>query len=123
MWPLKPYNECETSCYICESLYKAKLFGLQSVVVNCSCANCERALESTPYQTTKFWTGPNWRHNFADDKINVIEKLKFVLERVDNVVGKGENAGYQHFLLFLQFFQIKGLFFKVVKSRDCVVKS
>ena len=37
---------------------------------------------------------------FAHDKIN-----KFVLERVKNIVGKGENAGYQHFLLFLQCFQ------------------
>ena len=42
---------------------------------------------------------------FADDKLNLIEKLKFVLERAENIVGKGENAGYQHFLLFLQFFQ------------------
>ena len=33
------------------------------------------------------------------------EKLKFVLERVENIVGKGENAGYQHFLLFPQCFQ------------------
>ena len=37
---------------------------------------------------------------FADDKIDVNEKLKFVLLRVENIVGKGENAGYQHFLLF-----------------------
>ena len=37
---------------------------------------------------------------FADDKIVVIKKLKFVLGRVENIVGKGENAGYQHFLLF-----------------------
>ena len=36
-------------------------------------------------------------------KVN--QKLKFVLERVENMVGKGENAGYQHFLLFLQCFQ------------------
>ena len=42
---------------------------------------------------------------FADDKINVTEKLKFVLERVEDIVGKGENAGYQHFLLFPQCFQ------------------
>ena len=43
---------------------------------------------------------------FADDKINVTEKLKKnVLGRVENIVGKGENAGYQHFLLFLQCFQ------------------
>ena len=37
---------------------------------------------------------------FADDKINVIEKMKFVFGRVENIVGKGENAGYKHFLLF-----------------------
>ena len=42
---------------------------------------------------------------FADDKINVTEKLKFVLGKVENVVGKGENAGYQHFLLYPQCFQ------------------
>ena len=24
---------------------------------------------------------------------------------VENIVGKGENAGYQHFLLFPQYFQ------------------
>ena len=43
---------------------------------------------------------------FADDKINVSEKLKFVSRRVENIVRKGENAGYQHFLLFNVF---KGL--------------
>ena len=42
---------------------------------------------------------------FADDKINVTEKLKFVLVQVENIVGKGENAGYQHFLLFPQCFE------------------
>ena len=29
----------------------------------------------------------------------------FVFDRVENIVGKGENAGYQHFLLFPQCFQ------------------
>ena len=42
---------------------------------------------------------------FADDKINVTEKLKFVLGKIENIVGKGENAGYQHFLLFPRCFQ------------------
>ena len=37
---------------------------------------------------------------FRDDKTNVNRKLKFVFGRVENIVGKGENAGYQHFLLF-----------------------
>ena len=36
----------------------------------------------------------------AVDKIKVTQKLKFVMGQVENIVGKGENAGYQHFLLF-----------------------
>ena len=40
----------------------------------------------------------------ADNKMNVARKLKFVLRRVENIVGKGANAGYQHFLIFLQCF-------------------
>ena len=41
---------------------------------------------------------------FADDKIISTQKWKFVLGRVENMEGKGENAGHQHFLLFLQSF-------------------
>ena len=33
----------------------------------------------------------------ADNKMNVTENLKFVLGRVENIVGKGENAGYHSF--------------------------
>ena len=36
---------------------------------------------------------------FADDKTDVTQKLKFVFVRIENIVGKGENARYQHFLL------------------------
>ena len=42
---------------------------------------------------------------FADDKINVTEYLKFVLGTAENIVGKGENAGYQQFLLSHIVFQ------------------
>ena len=31
--------------------------------------------------------------------------MSSVLDRVENIVGKGENADYQHFLLFLHCFQ------------------
>ena len=55
---------------------------------------------------------------FADDKIYMTQKLKFDLGRVENLVGKGENAGNQHFLLFPQCFQKVSF-----KSRDCVVKT
>ena len=53
--------------------------------------------------------------------INVTKKLKFVLGRVENIVGKGENAGYQNFLLFPQCFQ-KAFLKRVIKSCDCVGK-
>ena len=42
---------------------------------------------------------------FANDKINVNQKPNFALGRVENIAGKHENAGYQHFLLFPQCFQ------------------
>ena len=41
----------------------------------------------------------------ADDKIIVIQKSKILLGRLENIVEKAENAGYQHFLLFPQCFQ------------------
>ena len=42
---------------------------------------------------------------FADDNLNVNQKRKLPLGRVENNVGKEENAGYQHFFLFPQCFQ------------------
>ena len=41
---------------------------------------------------------------FADNNSNVNQKLKFVLGRVKNIVGRGENAGCHCFLLFPQCF-------------------
>ena len=49
------------------------------------------------------------------------EKLKFVLGMVENNVEKGENAGIQHFLLFLTILS-KVFFFRVVISCDCMGK-
>ena len=50
-----------------------------------------------------------------------VQNLKFALGRVENSVGKGENAGYQHFLLFLQCFQV--LLTRVVKELGLCVNS
>ena len=58
----------------------------------------------TLYQTTVSFD-PTKLKTLADNKKIVPEILKFVLARVQNIVGKEENAGYQHFLLFVQFFQ------------------
>ena len=64
---------------------------------------------------------------FADDNINVNEKFQFILGKIENIVGKGENAGYQHFLLFPQCF-LKAVFsgslkVGIVWSRDNHVAS
>jgi hypothetical protein len=37
----------------------------------------------------------------AGYKINLTKIFKFVLRRVENIAEKGENAGFQHFLLFV----------------------
>ena len=41
----------------------------------------------------------------ADNKINVAEMMIFLSDWVENILEKGENAGYQHFLLFPQCLQ------------------
>ena len=41
---------------------------------------------------------------FADDKLNIVKMMNSLYNRVENTVGKGENAGYQHLLLFPQCF-------------------
>ena len=40
----------------------------------------------------------------ADEKLNITKITISLLDRIENTVGKGENAGYQHFLLVLQCF-------------------
>ena len=65
----------------------------------------------THYHLIKFWTGPNCYFERVQiesvcrsDKIHVTEKLKFLLVRLENIVGKREDAGFQHFLFFPQCF-------------------
>ena len=41
---------------------------------------------------------------FADDKLNIDKITISVLDRAENTEGKGESAGYQHFLLYPQCF-------------------
>ena len=41
----------------------------------------------------------------ADGRFIVSEMMILLHDRKENIVGKGENAGYQHFLLFPQWFQ------------------
>ena len=58
--------------------------------------------------------------DFADNKLNVAKMTISLLGRLQNTVGKGENAGYKHFLLFPVFSKV---FFRVVKGWNCVVNT
>ena len=39
---------------------------------------------------------------FADNKFNIAKMMISLFDTVENTVRKGENAGFQHFLLFPQ---------------------
>ena len=56
---------------------------------------------------------------FADD--NMARIPKFVFQRIENILEKGENAVYQHFLFFPTLFS-KLFFPGDVKNRDHAVK-
>ena len=42
---------------------------------------------------------------FADDKFNIDEVVIYTCSRVENIVGKGKNTGYQYYLFPPQCFQ------------------
>ena len=56
---------------------------------------------------------------FADDNLNIAQMMEFSFDRVENIVGKGENAGFQHFLLFTQCFPKAS----ICKIPDCGANS
>ena len=51
---------------------------------------------------------------FADNKLKAAKMIISLIERVENTIRKGENAGYQHFLLFPLCFK-KAFLFRVIK--------
>ena len=50
-----------------------------------------------PNDKTLDMTKPN---AFADNKLNIAKMTISLLDRVENTVENGENAGYQHFFSF-----------------------
>ena len=39
---------------------------------------------------------------FAEDKLNAVKMVISLFDRIENTMGKGKNADYQHFFLCLQ---------------------
>ena len=52
----------------------------------------------TPYQTKNILAGPKMKA-VTDDNSHVAQTIDFVFNKIENG-GRGENAGYRHFLLF-----------------------
>ena len=61
-----------------------------------------KAINSLPNSRSFAWSRLK---GFADNISNMAQMIVLKFERVENIVGKGENAGYWHFLLFPQCFQ------------------
>ena len=61
-----------------------------------------------PFPNDKFWA-PTKLKAFANEKFSVAKLLISLFDMVENIVGKRENAGYQHFLHFPTMFST-GLF-------------
>ena len=55
------------------------------------------------------------------DTYLVAQVMQFLFFGVENIAGKGENTGFQHFFLFPQCFQ-KSFFNRVVKSHPHMAK-
>ena len=53
--------------------------------------------------------------------LNMSEKLKFCLGKLENIVGKKRKCWQTAFSSFPEMFS-KGFFFKIIKSSDCVVQ-
>ena len=62
-----------------------------------------RLVKLTLQQIAKIYS-PKMKAFTNEKKNNVIQILKFGIGRVENIMGKGKNAGDQHFLLLSQFF-------------------
>ena len=60
---------------------------------------------------------------FADKKIIVAENLKLVYGRLENIVVKGGNADYQHFLLFPQCFSTYTVIISIMEQYSILILS
>ena len=88
----------------CSHLVKSSPIKLDAVCRSCDIKNYVRNIFIiNPLPDDKFLDLTKLKA-FADNKLNVAKGMLSLFDRVENTVGKGENADYQHFLLFTQYF-------------------
>ena len=83
-------------------IQKAQLSNSRTIMALLSKLFHLRGVNSLPNKKILDWSKLK---AFADNIMNLNEKLKLVLGRIENIVEKGENAGYQHFLLSHNIFK------------------
>ena len=62
----------------------------------------QKQVNSLPYY--RILASSNFKE-FAGDKIQVAQMMKFVLDGLENIMGKEENGAYKHFFFFPLCFQ------------------
>ena len=67
----------------------------------------EERVNSLPHNKILDWTKFK---GFADNKLHVAKVMISVFDRAENTEENGENAGYQHFLLFPMCFAMPSCF-------------
>ena len=75
--------------FVCQRIYKT-IFERKKILFN-----------SLPNDKILAW--PKLK-GIADDKLDVVKMMNSIFDQLENTMGKGENAGYQHFLFFPQCF-------------------
>ena len=79
----------------------------------------KNALNSSPNVKIPDWSKLT---AFADNKLDVAKMMISLFDRLENTLGKGENAGLPAFTPFsTEFF--KAVFLGVIKSWNCMVKN
>ena len=61
--------------------------------------------ENSLIATFQLSSAPSLNFGLAQNGVNIAKITFSVFDLVENIVGKGEDTGYQHFLLFPQCFQ------------------
>ena len=78
----------------------------QKLIFNCTIPSIDKSKQKIVFDSLQNKKTLAWSKlkAFAEDKIDIVKMMITLLSRVENTVGKGENADYQHFLLFPQCF-------------------
>ena len=43
--------------------------------------------------------------SLVEETLDLIQRMRFVFERLETILGKGKNAGYLHVFIFPKYFQ------------------